>query len=401
VTAFSIYVHQTGSGVLVGTSDKGRIYNIGNDGRETLVLQTGANQISTLGVAGQSLFATSSNQGSLFRFGPGVAALGSYESAVLDAKATATWGRLWWRSGGNVTLQTRSGNTEKPDETWSGWSTPNADQKGVSVASPKARYIQWRATLASSSSAASLSEVNLAFVARNIAPEVLSVQILPSNVGLIANPPVQIDPNIELSGLDPATFGIASVSVPPRRVYQRAATSLQWTAEDRNGDKLVYDVSYKQIGDALFRPLREGLTDNFLAIDGQTLADGRYVFRVTARDTPSNPAPLALSGERLSGPVDIDNTPPSATAAGSPQVSGDRARIAFDAVDAASYLTRAEYSVNGGEWMTAYPDDGVSDSPRERYTIEVPTREAGEYVVTIRVFDVNGNAGNARVLIKK
>jgi hypothetical protein len=138
-----------------------------------------------------------------------------------------------------------------------------------------------------------------------------------------------------------------------------------------------------------------------LAIDGQTLADGRYVFRITARDTPSNPAPLALSGERLSGPVDIDNTPPSATAAGSPQIAGDRARVAFDAVDAASYLTRAEYSVNGGEWMTAYPDDGVSDSPRERYTIDVPTREAGEYVVTIRVFDVNGNAGNARVLVKK
>ena len=47
------------------------------------------------------------------------------------------------------------------------------------------------------------------------------------------------------SGLDPAIFGIPNAAIPPRRVYQRGATSLQWTAEDRNGDKLVYDVYYK------------------------------------------------------------------------------------------------------------------------------------------------------------
>jgi predicted carbohydrate-binding protein with CBM5 and CBM33 domain len=69
----------------------------------------------------------------------------------------------------------------------------------------------------------------------------------------------------------------------------------------------------------------------------------------------------------------------------------------FEATDAASFLNRAEYSVNGGEWQTVYADDGISDSPRERFTIEIPLQTAGEYAVTLRVFDVNGNAGNARV----
>jgi hypothetical protein len=36
--------------------------------------------------------------------------------------------------------------------------------------------------------------------------------------------------------------------------------------------------------------LRENLRDNFLTIDGQTLADGRYIFKITARDSLSNPS---------------------------------------------------------------------------------------------------------------
>ena len=401
VTGFSLYAHETGSGVLLGTSDKGRIYDLGNDGRDTLVLQTDANQISTLQSDGKHLVATSSNPGSLFRFGPETVAEGTYESSVLDAKSTATWGRVWWSGAGDAAIQTRTGNTEKPDETWSAWSKALTDKKGGQVSSPKARYIQWRAVLKNSARAASLTEVNLAYIARNIAPEVLSIQVLPTNVGLAANPPQPVDPNIELNGLDPATFGIANAAAPPRRVYQRGATSLQWTAEDRNADKLVYDVFYKEVGDANFKLLRGDLTDNFIAIDGQSLADGRYVFKVVARDSPSNPSVLALSGEKTTEPIDIDNTPPVVTAVGSPQITGDTARVVFEASDAASYLTRAQYSVNGGDWSTVYADDGISDSPQERYTIEIPAKTTGEYAVTIRVFDVNGNAGNARIVVRR
>ncbi|MEO7659944.1 MAG: hypothetical protein ABIV48_10050, partial [Pyrinomonadaceae bacterium] len=331
--------------------------------------------------------------------GPETVAEGTYESAILDAKAAATWGRIWWRSSGGVSIQTRSGNTEKADETWSDWGPASTDTRGVQIASPKARYIQWRAVL--KDPAAKLNEVNLAFIARNIAPEILSLQVLPTNVGLLPNPALQLDPNIELSGLDPATFGIPNVSVPPRRVYQRAATSLQWTAEDRNGDKMVYDIYYKEVNDIEFKLLRADSVDNFIAIDGQSLADGRYIFKVGARDTPSNPVSLALSGDKSTDPIEIDNTAPTVAGVGSPIVTADRARVIFDASDASSYLVRAEYSVNSGDWLPVYADDGISDSPRERYTIDIPVKNPGEYAVTIRVFDVNGNAGNARLIVKK
>lgn len=400
VTGFSIYAHQTGSGVLLGTSDKGRIYNITNAGRETLVLQSDMSQISTIRSQGMNLYATSSNQGRLFKIGPDTVAEGTYESAVLDAKAAASWGRIWWQSSGNVQILTRSGNTEKADETWSAWAAVNSQSRSGQIASPKARYFQWRAVLRPGTNTV-LNEVSVSYLARNIAPEVLAINILPTNVGLAANPPVPVDPNIQLSGLEPSAFGIPSTAVPPRRIYLRGARSFQWTAEDRNGDKLVYDVYYKEANEANYKLLRADLGDTFYSIDGQSLADGRYTIRIVAKDVPDNPAAASLTGERTSEPFDIDNTQPAVAASGSPQVTGDRARVTFTASDRSSYITRAEYSVNGGEWITVYADDGISDGPDERYTIDVPLPTPGEYSITLRVFDSQGNSGNARVVVRR
>lgn len=354
---------------------------------------------------GNQMFATSSNQGKLYRVNAETAAEGSYESSVLDAKAAATWGRIWWRSSGNVALQTRSGNTEKPDETWSDWSANLTDPKGAQVSSPKAKFLQWRAILKSSSNTANsvgLNEVNVSYLARNIAPEVLSIQILPTNVGLLSNPPAQIDPNIENSGLDPTLFGLPPVTnIPPRRVYQRGARALQWTAEDRNGDRLEYRVYYREASESNFKLLRENMRENFFTLDGAALVDGRYIFKVTANDSPSNPASQNLSGEKISEPVDIDNTAPTVTAIGNAQINGDRARVSFEASDSSNFLNKAEYSINGGGWQEVYADDGISDGARERYSVEIPLRNAGEYSVSLRVFDANGNTGSARVLISR
>jgi hypothetical protein len=143
------------------------------------------------------------------------------------------------------------------------------------------------------------------------------------------------------------------------------------------------------------------MSENFFSLDGQSLADGRYTIRVVARDIPENPANQSLSGERISEPFDIDNTQPVVTASGTPQINANSARVVFLASDKSSYLTRAEYSINGGDWMTVYADDGISDGPDERYTIDVPLSAAGEYAITLRVFDSQGNAGNARVLVRK
>ena len=399
VTAFSVYAHQTGNGVMIGTSDRGRIFSVHNDGNETLAMQTDASQISTIFSQGNNLYAASSNQGRLFRIGPDTVAEGVYESAVLDAKTTAAWGNAWWSSAGDVRIETRSGNSETPNETWSAWEPVRGEAFRGKVGNPGARYLQWRALLRGS--AASLRELNVAYVGRNIAPEVTSLQALPANVGLLANAPVQIDPNIELSGQEPQTFGIVVAPQAPRRVYQRGARAFQWTGEDRNEDRIVYDVYFRENADAAWKLLKENISENFATIDGLSLADGSYTIRVVAKDAPSNPVGRFLTGERISESFVIDNSQPTVTVAGAPQIASNRARVTFLAVDRSSYIARAEYSVNGGEWRTVFADDGISDGPEERFTVDVPLEAAGEYSITLRAFDANGNIGNARAVARR
>lgn len=401
VIGFSLLPLAGGGGVHLGTSDKGRIYRISDSAEEQLVVQTGAGQVSTLLLAGSIVMAGGSNQGVLYRFGPDAVAEGRYESPVLDARSSADWGRIWWRSEGNVTIETRSGNTEEPGETWTAWAPVRGETTTGQIGSPAARFVQWRATLRSGTPAAALREVTLAFLPANIAPEVTSLNGLPANVGLAPNPPIQIDPNIETSGMDPAIFGIPNQVPPPRRVYQKGAAAFQWTAEDRNGDALLYDVYIKEVRDRDFVKIRSGIAETFITIDGTSLADGRYIIKVVAKDSIQNAAARVLSGERISEPFDVDNTQPRVTIVGQPTVANGRARVIFTAIDGSGYLVKAEASIDGGPWMPVAAEDGITDGPNERFVVETAMPATGSSSVVLRVFDSAGNIGNARALINR
>jgi len=394
----------TKGGVLIGTSDKGRIYSVTDSGRDTLLLQTTEGQISSLVARGTDVFAASSNQGKLVRFGVARGKDGSYESPVRDAKLVASWGKIWWRGAGPIEMQTRSGNSERPDMTWSDWSAGYTDANGTQISSPRARFIQWRAILKSPAAAnreeARLDDVSLAYLPRNVAPEVMAITILPSGVALQQQIQMPIDPNIEASGLDASMFGFVA-QAPPRRVFQRGARSLQWQAEDRNGDTLEYTVSYRALNETNFRLLKDHVRETFFTVDAASLADGQYVFRVVASDALDNPAALALSGERISEPVDIDNTPPSVRAAGQVQVAGDHARAAFDVEDTTGRIKRADISIDGSPWREVFPDDGIADSGKERYSLDLPIVGPGEHTISIRAFDNSNNVGNLSVTFRR
>lgn len=407
MTAFAIAPAANARSVLIGTADKGRIYSVTNDGRDTLLLQSTEGQISSFITRNGEIFAASSNQGKLFRFGGELVNEGAYESPVRDARLVASWGRIWWRGAGNIELQTRSGNGEHPDATWSEWSAPYRLAAGNQISSPRARFIQWRTTLRSAAGSGSsdrsptwLEDVSVAYMQRNVAPEVLSITVLPVGVGLQAMPQAPTDPNIESSGLDPSLFGVVA-QIPPRRVYQRGARSIQWQAEDRNGDTLEYSIYYRALNEQTFRLLKEKQRDNFFTIDGATLADGRYVIKIVASDAPDNPAGKALTGERLSEPIDIDNTPPVVRVAGEPQVRADGIRVIFDVEDATGRIKRADISVDGSSWNPIFPDDGIADSSRERYTIDVPVTTPGEHTISLRAFDGSANIGSVSVTVRR
>jgi len=402
ITGFALQAHR--NGVLLGTSDKGRIYSITNDGRDTLLLQASEGQISSLVARGSNVYAASSNQGKLFRYSDSLISEGTYESPVRDAKLFAAWGRIWWRGQGPVELQTRTGNSDKPDSTWSDWSTSYSDANGSQITSPKARFIQWRAVLrgaaANRTGQPQLEDVSLAYLPRNVAPEVLSITVLPPGVALQQQIQIQTDPNIESAGLDPSIFGMA-VQTPPRRLFQRGARSLQWQGEDRNSDTLEYSVYYRSLNETNFRLLKEHLRENFYTVDGASLADGRYIFKVIASDGLDNPTGHALSGERISEAVEIDNTPPVVRAVGNAAVVRDSVRVLFEVEDVTGRVKRADVSIDGGAWREVFPEDGIADSQRERFTLELVVEGIGEHTISLRAYDHSNNVGTVSVIIRR
>jgi hypothetical protein len=402
ITAFAIAPGLRVGSVLIGTADKGRIYSVTNDGRDTLLLQSSEAQISSFLSRGDQVYAASSNQGKLFRFGSQLVAEGSYESPVRDAKLTATWGRIWWRGSGNVELQTRTGNGERPDATWSEWSSSYRNPEGSAISSPRARFVQWRATLRSTGASGQtwMEDTSVAYLPRNVAPEVLSISALPIGVGLQQMAQLQVDPNVESSGLDPAIFG-AIAQVAPRRLFQRGARSFQWQAEDRNGDTLEYSIYYRPLNETTFRLLKDKVRENFYTIDGATLADGRYIIKIIASDAPDNPSGQSLSGERTSEPVDIDNTPPVLRVITSPPAAGSGGRVVFEVDDSTGKIRKGDFSVDGALWTPLFPEDGIADSGHERYSVDLPALGPGEHTVSLRAFDSSGNVGTLSVTLRR
>ncbi len=451
VTAFSLVAR--GGDVLLGTNERGRILSIDAQGDETLLTEASENQISSFVTHNGELFAASSNAGKLFRVGRNSGSIGTrseahagtYESPVQDAQVTAQWGNLSWRVSGagegnnaaqervttqattQVTMQTRSGNTEQPDRTWSDWSAAYTDGGGSNITSPPARFIQWRVTLTASATVnqnvnmtekTRVEDVRLVYLPRNVAPEIISLTALPPNVVLLPTISLTGDAGNDANPDNPlttttttTTTGAASpaIAIPPRRTFQRGAMSLQWQAEDANNDRMEYTIAFRGVGESRFQILRTNLRDNFFTIDAATLADGRYVFRVTASDALDNPASRALTGERVSEAFDIDATPPevqvipdTATTDASSNVRGVR----FSVEDATSVIRRADVSINGGRWTSIYPDDGIADERRETFTIALPTAPAGstetaDVTIALRAFDTNGNVGNARTVQRR
>jgi hypothetical protein len=122
--------------------------------------------------------------------------------------------------------------------------------------------------------------------------------------------------------------------------------------------------------------------------------NGRYVVRIVARDSPSNPDDLALSGEKESAAFDVDNTPPVVTA-----TPGTRGVHAI-ARDDSSMIRKVEYSLDGGRWEEVHPADGINDSMEETYEFAPRGLSAGPHVVVVRATDLLGNVSTARVEVK-
>jgi len=389
--------------LLFSTGAKGRIYSVEGPRNTTLLLESTEEQTTRLIQAGNQLYAASSNIGKLFRIGDTSATSGTYESTVKDTDAVSSWGKLTWRSDDKnlIEVSTRTGNTSVPDKTWSEWQP--VDAAGAS-ASPKARFVQWKAALKpDGTKSPRLGSVKVPYLQQNFRPEVTNIDVLTSGVALQKVPLNQgnnVNPN------DPATIRANARAgqpriqpIPPRRAPQRGAQSFQWTATDKNLDTLTYDLYYRAENERTWKLLKKDLEDNFYTINSDTLPDGTYTVRVVASDQPSNPPDLALRGEMESRPFTIDNTPPVVTMS-LERTENRRVRIAIEAVDQTSTLSQAEIAIDTGDWRPVFPKDGIIDEKTESFSYLSGELSPGEHVIAFRVYDQNDNAGMAKLVVR-
>ncbi len=407
-TPYDVAVEADGT-ILVATGNSGKIFRLAGDPLQpTLIARANAQQVTGLlsQAEGRVLVATS-NPGKLLRLAGTRAERGTYTSDVRDAQTVALWGTIKWEAatpaGSRLEISTRSGNTSTPDETWSDWSAAYADREGSSIASPRARYLQWRATLsAGKGEAPLLTSVTAAYLPRNSRPRVTSITVHPP--GTVFQRPFPVDP--EIAGFE-GDLPEKRVNQPPgvsspslgRRVYEKGLMTFVWRAEDENGDELSFDVFYRREGETSWKLLKRGMSDQILVWDTTSVPNGRYTIRIVASDLPSNSTSSALSGARESTAFAIDNVPPVITVTSVRRDNG-RATIAFDVRDANSSVQKVEYSLDGDKWQSVYPKDGIADSRSEQFEL-ILEGDAVARGVTLRATDALNNTSSARGEVSK
>ncbi len=398
--------------LLVATGSRGKIYRLaGNPVKPTLLTRVGAEQATMFARNARRTWLVTANPGLVLALSQERADRGTYESDVRDARTVATWGAVLWRattpSGTRVELYTRSGNTRAPDEAWSEWAGPYTEPSGSPIASPKARYLQWRAVLTGKAESPVLTSVTAAYLQRNARPQVRSITVHPP--GVVFQKPFSTG-EAEIAGYDGATAerrqadaasaSTAGTGSPAlgRRSYQKGLQTLVWKAEDDNGDELTYDLFYRREGETSWKLLKAGLTETIFVWDTTSAPNGAYSAKVAASDQLSNPAESALKGELESTSFDIDNTPPTLTIAPLRR-EGGQIVVGVEVRDIDSPIRQVQYSLDTDRWQSAFPADGMLDARLEKVEIRLPDPTAGRTLV-IRATDGMNNLGSANVALR-
>ncbi|MBT5830339.1 MAG: hypothetical protein HOH77_09115, partial [Candidatus Latescibacteria bacterium] len=370
----SVSLDRDGS-LRVVTGKKGRVYRIWPDGGYTLLAQLkDVHPWSVLPASDGGLWIGNSGDGQVFKLGSHYETEGTLTSEAKDFTLVSHWGQAHWQtkqpSGTSVSVLSRSGNSETPDDTWSAWSVA-LKTPGEYITSNPARFLQYRLILKSSSAKTTpaVREVRLAGLQENIAPMVLSVKI---------------DQNDENG--DPQSD-------------RRSFWKVSWDAGDVNDDQLFYAVLFREVGTPRWMLLEEDMKRTQYVWDTETVPDGTVQVRVVASDKGSNPSAQALSGESVSAPFEIDNTPPVVKIQSVRQI-GPKSVVLGSLADKTSAILSAKYAVNSGDWQVVFAEDMVFDSAKETLKFEIEQLRPGAYTLVIRAEDVLGNVGVGKTIFE-
>jgi WD40 repeat protein len=423
--------------LLAGTGNNGALLAIDSKGVFAQLAKSGSAQIT--GISGSKdgkLFVCTANPGKVFSVGPEFEAEGTYESRSFDAQNFSQWGRLeWWspRTSTNSESRTasaakkssahdneprveffaRSGNTEDPGKEWSTWFGPYT-HSGAEMEIPPARFAQWKAVIHGGQPGDGVDWASLAYLPRNVAPVIDGIAIQEPGVRANATNIMSIGQPTTVTLKLPPAPNISGVIItqsstpprfepPPQGIQQKGYATVLWTAHDDNDDELRYAVYYRGENEQDWKLLKDKLEQKFYSWDATSFPDGAYYLKIVATDAPSNPPSTALTAERISERFEVDNTPPVIEHLQAEFRTGDKASgsiaVKFTARAAGSSVERAQYSLDGGDWILISPAGNISDAPEEHYEFTISDPSAEEHTIAVRAYDRFENVGSAKTSV--
>ena len=367
--------------IATGGPTEGQIFQVRPAAEETIVLaKVNPKQIlSLLPTADGRLYMGLANVGGIAMLSPGFAAEGKYTSSVLDAQQVSRFGNLQLHgslpAGSSLMVATRSGNVrDSGQKSWSNWSEETPAAEFVKVASPPARFFQYRLTFSADEAGKTspvVEDVSVSYQMPNMPPQIKSIKITPQPE-------------------TPAPTAAAGEIETPRIPTARRQL-ITWESADANSDPMQYSLLFRHGSTGQWILLKDKVRENQFEWDTRAVADGRYEVKVVASDAAANPPGKGRTSGRVSDPILVDNTPP---AIGDLhwQQKGANAQVNLTAVDRTSVVAAMDYAVDSSrEWQAVLPSDNIFDGPQETVAITVPGLSPGTHQVTLRATDAKGN----------
>ena len=392
-------------GMLAATGNRAGVYRLERADGGALWLALPQGQVTALAARGERVYAGTSNPAVLWRLGPERAERGELLSPALDARRIARFGRVLWRgepNGARVELFTRSGNTDSPDTTWSAWQGGLADLAGRATASPPARYLQWKLVLTGGQPR--ISSVEASWREQNVPPRVEDVAVSEQAQDVREGDLVPRAAPITqtLPGGQKVEYSLTQQPNPRQLrelpVWARGLRTAQWRGVDPNGDPLRYRLEARAEAGQTWIPLAKDLEVATWTFDTHTFPDGRYRLRVSASDGAGNAQGEERTGEGLSPPFTVDNSPPAVTRL---DLTAEKAaiRVSGAAEDASTALSRLEVAFDGEDWRAMTPEGGFTDARRLEFRTVLVNIGPGSHSVGVRAVDAAGNSVTKAALV--
>jgi hypothetical protein len=354
-----------GSAVHVGLAQEGRIVRVQKGQAAATWADADERQIVAIHLTAKTPHFVSSDGVAVYRVAqPG--AEGQWTSAVLDAKLPARFGELRFRAAGKVRLATRSGNTEIPDATWSAWSS-ELTAPGP-IRSAQARFLQLRATLVQD---AELYAAEAYYLPQNAPAYVRNVRATSERFA------------------DKAAPSSASTT------GGKTGITLSWDVDNPDADRLRYRLYYRREGHDSFLPIlpeHELLEKNEYRWETLPVPDAYYRVRVEASDELATPEPQVQKTQALSAPILVDNHAPQIEA-----LRVENGRLFGQVSDALGPIALIELAVDGGNFRPISAKDGLLDTARESFDVELGVLTGGTHIASVRASDAARNSGTSAI----